>query len=558
LRPSLSDLAAKPFDVIVVGGGINGTGIAREAQRHGYRTLLIERNDFGAGTTSRATRLIHGGLRYLEHGEFALVYESLHEREELVREAAHLVRPLRMLVPVYKGDKRPPWNVRIGLAMYDLLSLRKSLPRHRAMPPRAIDAYEPGLSRDGLRAAYTMYDAQVEFPERLVIESLRDFINDGGTAMNHAVAERIISPGGLLRGLVLRDELCSDVGAQHAAPDAADAPTVEVEARCIVNAAGPWADDVLRGSDAERHDRLIGGTKGSHLVVEWPDGPKHAIFASAKEDGRPFFILPWYRYTLIGTTDLRHDGDPSDARCTTGELRYLLDEANRLFPRAPLTREDVLYTYSGVRPLPYTPGGDDESTISRSHFVIDHQKRGGPDGLLSIVGGKLTTYRSLARVALKAIEKHTSPSGEAAPVGSEEGWRKEEGQSIPSSSVLLPSSARTADDPLHIYGPRANEVRALIASDAALAATICEHNPEILAQVAYAVDSECAVTLADVLLRRLRVGWSACHALDGAERAASVMAQRLGGPPERIAREVSAYERELRETLVPVDELASK
>ena len=159
---------------------------------------------------------------------------------------------------------------------------------------------------------------------------------------------------------------------------------------------------MLRGSDAERHDALIGGTKGSHLVIEWPGGPKHAVFASAREDGRPFFILPWYRYTLIGTTDLRYDGSPSDARCTPDELRYLLDESNRLFPSTPLAREDVLYTYSGIRPLPYTPGSD-EASITRAHFVVDHVKRGGPEGLLSIVGGKLTTYRSLSRVALKAI-----------------------------------------------------------------------------------------------------------------------------------------------------------
>ncbi len=539
MRPSLSDLSAKPFDVIVIGGGINGTAIACEAQRHGYRTLLAERNDFGAGTTSRATRLIHGGLRYLEHGEFALVYESLHEREELVRDVAHLVRPLHLLVPVYSGDKRPPWKVRIGLALYDLFSLRKSLPRHRAMPPRAIDAYEPGLSRDGLRAAYTMHDAQVEFPERLVIDSLRDFMDAGGTAMNHTAAVHIISPGGVLRGLVLRDSSSGD--------------ETEIAAKVIVNAAGPWADEVLRGSDAERHDQLIGGTKGSHLVVEWPDGPKHAIFASAKENGRPFFILPWYRYTLIGTTDLRYDGDPSDARCSAGELRYLLNEANRLFPRAPLTREDVLYTYSGVRPLPYTPGGD-ESTISRSHFVIDHQKRGGPDGLLSIVGGKLTTYRSLSRVALRAIAKHAAPSGIEMPINRQDATA----QADLSSTVPPPSSHRHSDDdPLAIYGRRANEVRALIDGDPSLAGTICEHNPEILAQVVYAVDSECAVTLADVLLRRLRVGWSACHALDGVERAAGVMAQHFGWPPGRIAREIASYEGELREALVPVSAIKS-
>ncbi len=525
MRPALAAVAKTPFDVIVIGAGINGAAIALEAQRAGYRTLLVERNDFASGTTSRATRLIHGGLRYLEHGELALVYESLSERETLVRDAAHLVRPLRMLVPVYRGDERPPWKIRAGLALYDVLSLRKSLPRHRAMPENALEKYEPGLSRDGLLAAFTFYDAQVEFPERLVIESVRDFIEAGGVALNHTTAMRIVSPGGVLRGIVLRDERTGD--------------EPEVAAKVVVNAAGPWVDEVLRGSDAERSDRLIGGTRGSHLVVEWPDGPKHAVFASAREDGRPFFILPWYRYTLIGTTDIRDHGDPSEARATPDEVRYLLDECNRLFPSSPLTREDALYSYSGIRPLPYTSDGS-ESTITRSHLVLDHQKRGGPDGLLSVVGGKLTTYRSLARSALRAIRKHAQP------------------HSPPSTAAPRPSEAASPNvtatgDPLALYGVRAEEVRALIALKPALGERICEHNNEMLAQVAHAVEREAAVTIADVLLRRMPVGWSKCHALDGVERVAGVMAPRLGWDAAQTAREIEGYRCELRATLVPVE-----
>jgi glycerol-3-phosphate dehydrogenase len=527
MRTALADAAKRKFDVVVIGSGINGAGIAREAARAGYRTLLVEREDFGAGTTSRATRLIHGGLRYLEHGEFGLVYESLSERETLVREEPHLVRPLRLLVPVYGGDARPAWKVRAGLVLYDLFSFRKSLPRHRAMPPAALDAYEPGLSRDGLEGAYSFYDAQVEFPERLVIEAVRDLTDAGGIAVNHAACTRLISPGGVLRGIEVTDECSGE--------------SVEVETRVAVNAAGPWVDRVLAGSDAERHDLLIGGTKGSHLVVEWPAGPRHGIFASAKEDGRPFFILPWYRYTLVGTTDLRYDGDPSKAQCTPNELRYLLDEATRLFPATPLRAEHVLYTYCGVRPLPYTKDGSDESTISRSHFVIDHAKRGGPNGLLSIVGGKLTTYRSLARLALPAIAKHTPPSLAAVHGVSEaESWKLEAGSSLET-------------DPLLLYGPRRGEPQAMIESDPVLGERICEHNPELLAQVAYAVEREQAVSLGDVLLRRLPVGWSKCHALDGAERAASVLAHRLGWSAADAAHAVAAYERELRRTLVPVD-----
>lgn len=539
MRPSLRDIANQKFDVIVVGGGINGAGIAREAQQAGYRTLLVERADFGAGTTSRATRLIHGGLRYLEHGELALVYESLREREALLREAPHLVRPLALLIPVYRGDERPPWKVRAGLTLYDALSLRKSLPRHRKMTPRALAAYEPGLNPDGLRSAYLMHDAQLEFPERLVIETIRDFIDAGGVAMNHTSAVRIISPGGVLRALALRDELScghDPVGARLAPPAAAaPAPyaTVGIETNCVVNAAGPWADELLRGSDAERHEQLIGGTKGSHLVVDWPGAPKHAIFASAKSDGRPFFILPWYRYTLVGTTDLRYDGDPSRARCTSEELRYLIEEANRLFPSQPLTREHVLYTYSGVRPLPYTPKGD-ESAITRAHFVIDHRKRGGPDGLLSIVGGKLTTYRSLSRVALGAIGKVA-----VASAAREEARGKTE------------ASLRSGP-----YGARQNEFEAFADRHADLQTPICEHNPETLAQVAYAVERERAVTLGDVLLRRLPCGWSACHALDGAERTAGVMAKHLGWPPEHVVQEITSYKREVADTLVPVEAIS--
>ena len=526
MRPSLADVAKQKFDVIVVGGGINGSGVAREAALHGYRTLLVERHDFGAGTTSRATRLIHGGLRYLEHGEFGLVYESLAEREALVRDEPHLVRPLKMLVPVYRGDARPGWKVRIGLVLYDLFSFRKSLPRHRAMPPRALDAYEPGLSRDGLTAAFTMYDAQVEFPERLVAQAVRDLCDAGGVAMNHVAAVRLLSPGGVLRGLVLRDERSEHV--------------VEVEAKVVVNAAGPWVDQLLAGSDGERHEPLVGGTKGSHLVVDWPGGPQHAVFASAKTDGRPFFILPWYGRTLVGTTDLRWEGDPSNAQCTLDELRYLLDEATRLFPATPLQREQVLYTYCGVRPLPWMPPGTDESKIPRSHFIIDHAKRGGPNGLLSLVGGKLTTYRALARMAVPAVKKHAGAG------------------TLEARSEKREAGSATVDgDPLARYGPRAGEVRALIAADASLGERICEHNPDVLAQVAYAVESEHAVTLADALLRRLPVGWSACHALDGAERAAGVMATRLGWSDEQRAREIAAYERELRATLVPVDALGA-
>ncbi len=513
MRNGIGDVAGQEFDVAVIGGGINGYGIAREAALRGYRTLLVERHDFASGTSSRATRLIHGGLRYLEHGELGLVYESLAEREALLRDAPALVRPLRLLLPVYHGDRRPPWMVRAGLMLYDALSLRKSLPRHRAMAARELSMYEPGLQREGLRAAYVFSDAQVDFPERLVIGAVRDLVDAGGMAVNHVSVDRLLAPGGAVRGLGLR-ETCGE-------------RTAEVRANVVVNAAGPWVDRVLAGSDAERHDRLIGGTKGSHLVAEWQGGPKHAIFSFARADGRPFFILPWYRYTLVGTTDLRDEGDPSGARATAAEVAYLLAEASRLFLAAPLTRADVLYTYAVVRPLPASDRGD-EASITRRHIVVDHVKRGGPTGLLSVIGGKLTTYRSLARVAAGAIARHAGAPG-----------------AVPTAAMGVGARERV----------RADEIAAFASADTALAGPLCAHNPEPLAAVAYAVEHELAATLGDALLRRLPSGWSACHALDGAERCARVMAARLGWDAAHISAEVAAYEREVRDTLVPLSDI---
>jgi glycerol-3-phosphate dehydrogenase len=518
---AFDELAGRAFDVIVAGGGINGAGIALEAQRAGYRTLLVEREDFGAGTTSRATRLIHGGLRYLEHAELGLVYESLGEREALLRDMPHLVRPLELLLPVYDGDERAPWKVRAGLALYDALSFNKSLPRHRAVPLPELRRMVPALSRSGLRAAYAFHDAQVEFPERIVIETVRAFEHAGGTALNHVAAARLVSPGGKLRAAVLRDACAGN--------------EVEVPAPIVVNAAGPWVDELLRGSDAERHTPLIGGTKGSHIVVDWPRAAQPAIFAAARSDGRPFFVLPWYRYTLIGTTDLRYDGDPSNAQATPQEVEYLLDETRRLFPDTAPQASDVLYTYCGVRPLPHSDAGD-EAAITRRHFIVDHVKRGGPEGLLSVVGGKLTNFRALSRMAVAAIRRRRPPHDDAPPV----------------ERHMPPARA---NGPLRIYGQRANDVQALADADPSLREPVCEHNPEMLAQAAYAVARERARTLGDVLLRRLPCGWSACHALDGAERVAAVIGPMLDWDDATRSRQIEEYRAEVRRTLVSMGDV---
>ena len=375
---------AFPHDVVIIGAGINGAGIARDAAMRGLKVLLIDKGDLGGGTTIASTRLIHGGLRYLEHFEFGLVRESLREREILLRIAPHLVRRLAITIPIYKQSKRGRLTVRAGMILYDLLSWNKSLPRHRMLSRAETLERWPGLNPEGLVGSALYYDAQVEFPERLVAENVRSAINFGAEVLTFTRVTRFAVEDGKVSGV----ELVSESGQTRFA-----------EAAVVINAAGPWVDLVLERAPVES-PKLIGGTKGSHIVVPpFPGAPSNAIYLEARSDGRPIFIIPWNDLYLIGTTDVRFEGDPDDVRCELWEIDYLLTETNLALPGAHLTRDSIVYTYSGVRPLPVT-GEKDEQSITRRHFIREHPELAN---LLSIVGGKLTTYRSLAEECVDLI-----------------------------------------------------------------------------------------------------------------------------------------------------------
>ena len=370
------------FDVIIIGAGINGAGIARDAAMRGLKVLLIDKGDFGAATTSASTRLIHGGLRYLEHFEFGLVYESLREREILLRIAPRLVRPLAMTIPIYKRSKRGRLTIWAGMVLYDLLSWRKSLPRHQMLSRAETLKRWSGLNPDGLVGSALYYDAQLEFPERLVAENVRSAREFGAEALSHTRVTNLAVEDGRVTGV---EFVCEGDEKRFA------------EAAVVINATGPWIDQLLAPLESPR---LIGGTKGSHLVVQpFPDAPANAIYVEARSDGRPIFIIPWNGLYLIGTTDVRFEGNPDEVRCEPWEIDYLLSEANLALPRAGLKRDDILYTYSGVRPLPVT-GDRDEQSITRRHFIREHPQL---PNLLSVVGGKLTTYRSLAEECVDLI-----------------------------------------------------------------------------------------------------------------------------------------------------------
>jgi glycerol-3-phosphate dehydrogenase len=540
------DIEDYPFDLIVVGAGINGSGIARDAAMRGLDVLLLDKGDVASGTTQWATRLIHGGLRYLEYYEVSLVRESLRDREILLHIAPHLVRPLGFLVPIYERAKHGPLMIRLGMIGYDTLSLDKSLDNHHMLSREEALEREPGLNPEGLLGAAFYYDAQVEYAERIAVENAISAREHGAVVLTYCKVNRLVLDDGRVTGVEFTDVLGGG--------------SYRARAPVTVNVAGPWVDEVL----GEIHEgRMIGGTKGSHLIVDpFPGAPKNeALYVEARRDGRPYFIVPWNGRYLIGTTDIRYDGDLDRVVADEEEIDYLIEETNYVIPEANLTRESVLFTYSGIRPLPFQPEGA-EGSVTRSHIVYDHAKGRGigtkrssigedaarVEGLISIVGGKLTTYRNLSRQTVdmvyeklgrEAPESRTSkvplPGGETEEFETFAAWFK-------ATSDLTDELAERL---LKLYGVRALEVLEMAGDDPSLkmplgpSATV--ESGIIGAEVLYAFRRELVQTLADVLLRRTMVGLGPSVGLDVDEAAARVAVKHLGWSEDRAKSEVEAY-----------------
>jgi glycerol-3-phosphate dehydrogenase len=509
------------FDLVVIGAGINGAAIAREAAVAGLRALLLDRGDLGSGTSSTSSRLIHGGLRYLEYAELGLVYESLAERERLLATAPHLVEPLELYVPVYRRARRKLWQISVGLTLYDWLSYGRSLPGHRTLAREALVAQLPGLERTDLVGGGSYFDAQARFPERLVLENVRDAVDCGATVRTYSEA------------LALRVEQRRVVGVEWRD---ARGSRVFTPAAVVVNAAGPWVDRVLGPLP---HTRLIGGTKGSHLIVPpFPGAPRAGVYVEAGSDARPLFILPWNDLYLIGTTDERFEGDPAEARLERHELDYLVAETERVFPRAAGLQGRVLYTYTGVRPLPYQPGAA-EGAVTRAHLVRRHR---AAKGLYSIVGGKLTTHRALAEDVLRRLRRdfpqlpRRSPTrGRALPGALPE-------SELPEflAEVGAALGAEQASRLWRIYGRGAAAI-AELAKTAELGTPLEAPGGTLVAELVHALEREWAQSLIDILQRRSMRGLSADFGRGAAAPAAEWLV-RLGlWDRPRAERELADY-----------------
>ncbi len=379
------------FDVAIVGGGINGAGVAREAAYRGYRTLLLEKDDFAQATSSQSTKMIHGGIRYLETGDFHLVYESLRERSILLKIAPNLVKPLEIIIPAYEGSSRPTWLIRLGTLIYDLLALGRNIGRSRRLPSEEMRAI-PGLAQQGLRAAIAYPDAQV-LDARLCLETALSARDAGATVLNHHPVEKVTLEDGhyRIRGRGLRT-----------------GKPFSFRARAVVNATGPWTPSFERRTPGHPTRKMV-YDRGIHLVI--PSIGIEAGLVLMNTDRRLIFVLPWQEhYTLIGTTETQFEGDDfTRIPYSEEEVNYLLDAFNGFFPQRGLTRKEVLYVYSGVRTL-IAGRGTSLTRLSREAETAVYSDAGGT-AWMNVYGGKLTSYRALAEKAVKKLARHIPPPG---------------------------------------------------------------------------------------------------------------------------------------------------
>jgi glycerol-3-phosphate dehydrogenase len=515
----------RTYDLIVIGAGINGLGIARDAALRGLRVIGLEQDDICSGVSAWSGRLAHGGLRYLEHRDFALVRESLRERERMIELAPHLVKPLRLIMPLFSHNKRPAWLIRIGMIIYDVLSYDKKTGGHEVLSLSETRRRFPGIATHGLNGATEFTEGQVEYAERLCVELAVAATADGATLRTKSRVEEPVLEGQRLVGVRYRDMM---TGALH-----------EVKAPVTLNVAGPWIDRIFKRG-APKQKRLNGGTKGSHLIVDpFPGAPKDVIYYESKRDGRLVLVIPWAGRYMIGTTDIRFDDEPSQARCSKAEMDYLLAEVNDLIPQAGLTPEHVLYTFSGVRPLPFAPGIV-EAKIPRSHVLHDH----APEiaGLVTVVGGKLTTFRQLAEDAVddvfRRLGKTCPPCKTSRLPFPGAVFDKTELNKRLLATGLAP---RTAERLITLYGARAEAVISECLSDQSQLRIVHEATGAIAAEIIFVVKHEFAQSLADILARRILLAFAPGHALESLEAICGVLRNSMGWSQERCAQEVEVY-----------------
>jgi glycerol-3-phosphate dehydrogenase len=530
------------FDLVVIGGGITGAGIARDASLRGLKVALFEKNDYGSGTSSKSSKLIHGGLRYLEHGEIGLVFESVSERRVQTRVAPHLVRPLPFLIPIYKGVRPGLEIMNVGLWIYDSLALFRAPRLHKTFRgTKAALALEPQLRPDGLRGALEYYDCATD-DARLVLENALDAQAMGAEMHTYTEVIRFVRSGARITGVHVRDRLSGKEW--------------DVEARAVILAAGAWTDEMIRRFEIPMDRPLLRRTKGVHIVLPRERLPlARAITLISPVDGRVMFAIPWRERTVLGTTDTDFAGSADEVAADAADVKYLCESGNGYFPGANLTPNDVIATWAGLRPLIAAPPNVDESEISREHEVFTK-----PDGLVIIAGGKLTTYRRMAREAVSKTLELLHELGDN--VTAKRDTTKD--RPLPGATGVEPPSLEgvaaigrrlieeykldvdTATHLCGIYGSRSLELAQAIAKNRALGERLDRELPYVWAEIEFAARHDLARTVEDVLARRVPLLLvSRDQGLGVCEKVAAQLALVHGWSPATTAQMVDEYKAEV-------------
>ena len=503
---SALDAATEPWDMIIVGGGATGLGAAIDAASRGYTPLLLERGDFGSGTSSRSTKLVHGGVRYLQQGNISLVLEALKERGLLLRNAPHLVKNLSFVVPNYDWWEGPFYGV--GLKLYDMLAGKQGFGRSKLLSKERTQELIPTIESDGLNGGVIYYDGQFD-DARLAVAMARTAAGQGGVLLNYAEVTGLLKEDGEVRGVRFTD---LESGESH-----------ETAARVVVNATGPYTDAVRQMDDPDARPMIV-PSQGVHIVLDPEFLPgDSAIMVPKTDDGRVLFAIPWLGKVVVGTTDTPVDEVPAEPVPLEEEVEFLLEHAARYLTKNP-TRADIRSTFAGIRPL-VGAGDEGEGTAALSR---DHTLHISPDGLLTIAGGKWTTYRRMAedtvdQAALLAELEERPCVTKDLPI---QGFHR----NTEEFGALAP------------YGSDAPGIRELAREDAALGERIHPGHPVIGAQVVWAAREEMARTVEDVLSRRVRMLLlDARAAVESAPRVAELMAAELGRDEAWQAEQVGSF-----------------
>jgi glycerol-3-phosphate dehydrogenase len=532
-------LGTDNFDLLVIGGGVTGCGVARDAALRGLRVALVEKDDFGSGTSSRSSRLVHGGIRYLEHGRLRLVFESSAERRRLLRLAPHLVRPLAFTWPVYEGSRVGLWKLEAGLALYDALALFRNVGRHRLLRARQVIAEEPALRRDGLRGGARYFDAATD-DARLTLANALGAAAAGAVVVNYAEVRSF-----------LRADDASEIGGATVR-DRLGERDVSVHARTIVNATGPWSDSLRRleaaatGAPPARAGgaSAVRGSVGVHVAVPRARvGNRGAVTLLSPIDGRVMFVLPDGPHSVVGTTETPATRSPDEVRASDRDVAYLLESANRFFPNARLARSDVVSAWAGIRPLAAVAASGDLGRASREHAITR-----GAGGIITITGGKLTTYRVMAADVVDEVERRLglrprrSPTADSPLPGGDL-------QSV--ETEISAGRTTTGDDDVaqrlvHAYGSAWRTVWGRALAMPGGTARVVTGLPYVMGEMVYAAEHEFARTLGDLLIRRTRLAFeTADHGLGVAPAVAEAIAPVLGWTAEMRVAEVARVREEI-------------